>query len=66
MRGRHQCPRTGCTELVINWLYACPRHWAQLPTHVQAAVYQTAGLRTLHPDRRAAIAAARDAWEGTP
>lgn len=63
MRGQHRCARLGCTELVSNRQFACPPHWAQLSPHVQAAIYQTAGLLILHPDRRAAIAAARDEWE---
>jgi hypothetical protein len=48
--------------MVPNSRLACLEHWLILPLDVQKHVWDTARLPILHPDRRAALAAARQAW----
>jgi hypothetical protein len=48
--------------MIRNSLLACRPHWYQLSKPVREAIYATAGLPTLHKDRRAALAAAIEEW----
>lgn len=66
---QHRCPAGGtarCTRYVPDRIFACPEHWFKLPADVRQDIERTASLPSLHADRRAAIAAALDAWKGTP
>lgn len=59
---QHRCPRRGCTQVVDNKIFACWRDWYALSKPVRDAIYATARLHSLHPDRRAAFDAAREEW----
>jgi hypothetical protein len=61
-REQHRCPRRGCTKVVPNAIFACPEHWAELPSAIKKEIYRTAHLMILHPDRRAVFLAADRAW----
>lgn len=43
-------------------LLACKPHWYQLSKPVRDAIWATAGLPALHPDRRQALEAALEEW----
>lgn len=58
----HTCPRWPCPARVPEVRFACPKHWAELPADIQREIYRTASLSLLRPERRTAIAAARDYW----
>jgi hypothetical protein len=58
----HTCPATPCPKIVPNNLLACPTHWFKLTADTRQGITRTAGLNLLHPDRRAALAAARAEW----
>lgn len=58
----HRCPAKDCTLVIRDDLLACRPHWYQLSKPVREAIYATVGLPTLHPDRRAALAAAMEEW----
>jgi hypothetical protein len=45
-------------------MYACRRDWYALSGPVRSAIWATAGLLIVHPDRRAALAAAREEYAG--
>jgi hypothetical protein len=60
----HKCPKNGCRVRVPNSKLACRTHWYQLSKPVRDAVYATAHLGLLHPDRRAALDAALEEWNG--
>jgi hypothetical protein len=62
MEKTHRCPSPQCAIIVPNTRLACPSHWYALSAPVRAAIYTTAGLSLLHPDRRAALDAAREEW----
>ncbi len=62
----HRCPRRGCLTSVPDSLFACFPDWQALPSWVRARIGKTARHNILNPDRRAAIKAARDAWDGIP
>jgi hypothetical protein len=62
MPDTHKCPAPGCALMIRNSLLACRPHWYQLSKPVREAIYATAGLPTLHKDRRAALAAAIEEW----
>jgi hypothetical protein len=59
----HQCPRRGCLIAVPNALFACLPDWHALPLPVRRAISRTVRLNVLAEPRRAAFAAARDAWD---
>lgn len=61
-RSVHRCPAAPCNEQVPDRLLSCPKHWFMLPSPVRMDIEETAKLPTLHPDRRAALKAARDIW----
>lgn len=59
----HRCPRRGCTaEGLPPHLFACKPDWFALSAPVRRAIYATRALGILHPDRQAALAAAREEW----
>ena len=58
----HRCPKRGCGVQVPNAKLACREHWYELSAPVRAAIYATVALSVLHPDRRAALDAAREEW----
>jgi hypothetical protein len=60
--GTHRCPAPTCTEQVSDAKLACRPHWYALSKPVRDAIWATAKLPLLHPDRRAALAAAREEW----
>lgn len=62
----HGCPARGCDRVVPNRLLACPKHWFQLPATLRQDITRTASLNLLHPERRAALAAASQIWGTTP
>lgn len=57
-----KCPAPGCTLMIRRTLLACKPHWYQLSKSVRDAVWATAGLPALHPDRRQALEAALEEW----
>jgi hypothetical protein len=61
----HRCPAYPCPEQVPARLLSCPKHWFMLPSVVRMDIEQTAKLNLLHPDRRAALAAAQAIWKET-
>lgn len=61
-RNHHRCPAPNCLTVVPDRLFACTPHWHALSEPVRSAIYATAKLIILHPDRRAAIEAAREEW----
>lgn len=40
-RPPHECPGPDCTKQVAYELYACRRHWYQVPLPLRKAVYDT-------------------------
>lgn len=58
----YNCPGPGCDQRVIVRLFACHHHWLELSVPARQAIYDTAKLGLLHPDRRAAIDAAQAEW----
>jgi hypothetical protein len=61
--GTHQCPAPQCPLRIPNRLLACQLHWYALSKPVRDAIYDTARLSILHPDRHAALDAAREEWK---
>ena len=56
---RRTCALDGCTTAIPVPYLMCPKHWAQVPNHLQRAVL--AGVRALRaadslPDQKAAVA----------
>jgi hypothetical protein len=45
-------------------VFACKKDWQELSPAVQQAIRATAHSTVLEPDRRAAIEAAREEWNG--
>jgi hypothetical protein len=62
VKGTHVCPKTGCTAVIDNRLFACMPHWSLLSNPTKAAIYETAGKSELLRERGAAIHAAREEW----
>jgi hypothetical protein len=60
----HTCPRKGCQARVLDVRFACYPDWTELSKPVRDAIWATAKLPILHADRRAAIQAAREEWNG--
>jgi hypothetical protein len=58
----HRCPKRDCTVEVPNRDFACTPHWFRLSRPVRSRIYATARLPLTHPERRAAIDAAREEW----
>jgi hypothetical protein len=58
----HKCPAPRCTLMIRTSLLACRPHWYALSKPVREAIWATAGLSILHPDRRAALTAAMEEW----
>jgi len=60
----HRCPAPKCQIEVPDRYLACRSHWFALSELVRHAIYVTARLPLLHPERRAALKAAREEWRG--
>jgi hypothetical protein len=59
----HRCPRRGCLTSVPDAMFACFPCWGLLPSWVRSRIGKTSRQNILNPERRSAIAAARDAWD---
>lgn len=61
---RHECPRSGCTKLVPDEMFACSSHWFSLPKPIRDAIwtaYRTQGVGS--PELTAAHLSALTHWE---
>ena len=59
----HTCPAYPCEIQVPDRLLSCSDHWFMLPPAVRIDIEDTAHLPVLHPERRAALAAASAIWK---
>lgn len=65
----HQCPHQGCDVQIRSGLFACNRHWNELPREIQRNIKQAwydilEGGPTALDAHHAASVAARSYWEG--
>lgn len=38
--GTHPCPKTGCPERLPFEIFACKKHWFQIPTGVRRMIWR--------------------------
>jgi hypothetical protein len=62
MARQHRCPKRRCAAVIDDRLFACGLHWWQLSAATRTAIYRTANMDLLRPERGAAILSARREW----